>query len=160
MVWNLFLMLAWAAFWNDFTAQSLLIGFLIGYVILAVFAARGFPGPTRYVIRTRRSVSFFGFYLKELILSNITMAADVLRPKMTMRPAVVAIPLERQTNSDVELTLLANLISLTPGTLSIDFSADRSILYVHTMDIPGGDLDAFRAKLKHDFERRVLEVLH
>jgi multicomponent Na+:H+ antiporter subunit E len=71
----------------------------------------------------------------------------------------VAVPLDIETDSDAEITLLANLISLTPGTLSLDLSPDRRTLYVHAMDIPGGDLDRFRRNLKQELERRVIEVL-
>jgi multicomponent Na+:H+ antiporter subunit E len=74
-----------------------------------------------------------------------------------MRPGVIAIPLNART--DVEITLLANLITLTPGTLSLDVSADRSVLYIHVMYIDNDDIDAVRRKIKEGFERRILEVL-
>jgi multicomponent Na+:H+ antiporter subunit E len=69
----------------------------------------------------------------------------------------VAIPLT--CTRDAEITLLANLISLTPGTLSLDVSADRRLLFVHVMDIEGG-ADAVRYAITNDLERRVLAVLH
>jgi multicomponent Na+:H+ antiporter subunit E len=67
----------------------------------------------------------------------------------------VAIPLDVET--DVEITLLANLITLTPGTLSMDISDDRKVLYVHAMYVD--DPEALRAEIKNGFERRVLEML-
>jgi multicomponent Na+:H+ antiporter subunit E len=70
---------------------------------------------------------------------------------------VVAIPLDAK--SDIEITLLANLITLTPGTLSLDVSSDRSVLYIHVMYVDNDDLDEVRRKIKSGFERRVLEVL-
>lgn len=158
MLWNLFLMLAWAAMTNDFSAANLALGFGFGYLTLAALAARG-AGEGRYTRRTIRSVAFAGFYLKELLLSNLRVARDVLGPINRLRPAIVAIPLDIQTDSDAEITLLANLISLTPGTLSVDLSPDRRTLYVHAMDIPASDIDRFRRNLKDELERRVLEVL-
>jgi multicomponent Na+:H+ antiporter subunit E len=74
-----------------------------------------------------------------------------------MRPGVVAIPLDART--DAEITLLANLITLTPGTLSLDVSSDRRMLYIHVMYIDNDDLEEVRRKIKAGFERRVLEVL-
>jgi multicomponent Na+:H+ antiporter subunit E len=71
-----------------------------------------------------------------------------------MRPGVIAIPLDAQT--DIEITVLANLISLTPGTLSLDVSADRQTLYIHTMYLD--DPEAARRGIKRGFERRVLAV--
>jgi multicomponent Na+:H+ antiporter subunit E len=55
--------------------------------------------------------------------------------------------------------LLANLITLTPGTLSLDVSADRRVLYIHVMYIDDDDLDSIRRSIKEGFERRVLEAL-
>jgi len=72
-------------------------------------------------------------------------------------PGVVAIPLDART--DVEITLLANLITLTPGSVSLDLSEDRRVLYVHAMYIVDGDVDAYRRSVKEGLERRVLELL-
>jgi multicomponent Na+:H+ antiporter subunit E len=67
----------------------------------------------------------------------------------------VAVPLDART--DAEIVLLANLITLTPGTLSLDLSDDRTVLYVHAMYLT--DPDELRREIKEGFERRVLEVL-
>lgn len=72
-------------------------------------------------------------------------------------PGVVAIPLDART--DAEITLLANLITLTPGSVSLDLSDDRRFLYVHAMYIDGGDVEAYRQTVKERLERRVLELL-
>jgi multicomponent Na+:H+ antiporter subunit E len=74
-----------------------------------------------------------------------------------MRPGIIAIPLDART--DLEITLLANLITLTPGTLSLDVSADRRVLYIHVMYIDNDDIEAVRRNIKDGFERRVLEGL-
>jgi multicomponent Na+:H+ antiporter subunit E len=72
-------------------------------------------------------------------------------------PGVIGIPLDART--DAEITLLANLITLTPGSVSLDLSEDRSVLYVHAMYIDGGDVEAYRRSVKEGLERRVLELL-
>lgn len=72
-------------------------------------------------------------------------------------PGVVAIPLDART--DVEIALLANLITLTPGSVTLDLSEDRRVLYVHAMYIDGGDVEAYRRSVKESLERRVLELL-
>lgn len=72
-------------------------------------------------------------------------------------PGVVAIPLDART--DAEITLLANLITLTPGSVTLDLSEDRRVLYVHAMYIDGGDVEAYRRSIKEGLERRVLELL-
>jgi multicomponent Na+:H+ antiporter subunit E len=89
------------------------------------------------------------------------MSAESIRaPRMPgsyVCPGVVAIPLDART--DAEITLLANLITLTPGSVSLDLSEDKRWLYVHAMYIDGGDIDAYRRSVKEGLERRVLELL-
>ena len=80
-----------------------------------------------------------------------------LTPESYVCPGVVAIPLDART--DAEITMLANLITLTPGSVSIDLSDDKRVLYVHAMYIDGGDVDAYRRSVKEGLERRVLELL-
>ena len=80
-----------------------------------------------------------------------------LAPASYVCPGVVAIPLDART--DAEITLLANLITLTPGSVSLDLSEDKRILYVHAMYIDGGDVEAYRRSIKEGLERRVLELL-
>jgi multicomponent Na+:H+ antiporter subunit E len=72
-------------------------------------------------------------------------------------PGVVAIPLDART--DAEVALLANLITLTPGSVTLDLSEDRRVLYVHAMYIDGGDVAAYVRSVKDGLERRVLELL-
>jgi multicomponent Na+:H+ antiporter subunit E len=72
-----------------------------------------------------------------------------------MRPAILAIPLDVKT--DLEITTLANLITLTPGTLSLDVSSDRKVLYIHAVYVH--DVPAFKKYIKDSLERRVREVL-
>jgi multicomponent Na+:H+ antiporter subunit E len=72
-----------------------------------------------------------------------------------MKPGIVKIPLT--ANTDLEITLLANLISLTPGTLSLDVSDDRKVLYVHAMYVK--DREQFILGIKNGFEKKLLEII-
>ena len=72
-----------------------------------------------------------------------------------MRPGVIGIPIRAKT--DLEITILANLITMTPGTLSLDISPDRRTLYIHAMYIH--DPGALRKDIQENLERRVLELL-
>ncbi len=72
-------------------------------------------------------------------------------------PGVVAVPLDAKT--DIEITLLACLITLTPGSVSLDLSEDRKTLFVHAMYIDNQDVEAYRRSIKEGLERRVLELL-
>lgn len=96
------------------------------------------------------------FYIKELIIASVRVAYDVLTPREHMQPAVVAIPLEAKT--DLEITLLANFITLTPGTLSIDVSKDRKTLFIHIVYLEAGDTDTMRKEIKNGFEKKILAI--
>ncbi len=151
--WNLLLALAWVALWGVFTATNLLVGFVVGYVALRlVFKNR--PGFEDYFYRLPRIITFIGFFIVDLVKSNVRVAYDVITPRHHMRPGVVGIPLDVAT--DREITVLANLISVTPGTLSLDVSSDRKVLYIHAMYID--DEDALLQDIK-ELERRVHEIL-
>lgn len=105
--------------------------------------------------RGGKMAGLFFYFLWELVVSNVRVAIEVLSPRYRMRPGVVGVRLDART--DLEITLLANLITLTPGTMSVDISEDRRVLYVHALYVD--DRDAFERSIKDGFERRVLEVL-
>jgi len=149
---NIGLALAWAALTGEFSPANLLIGFGLGY--LTLLAARRALGPSSYFGKVRLAIGFALFFLWELILSNLRVAHDVLTPRHHMRPRVIAVPLDART--DAEITTLANLISLTPGTLSLDVSADRRTLYIHAMY--AADAEAVRREIKDGLERWVLAL--
>jgi multicomponent Na+:H+ antiporter subunit E len=155
LLWNLLLGLTWAVATGEFTPVNLTVGFGLGYLVL-LFAQRAL-GPSNYFRKVPQVIRFICFYLWQLVLSNLRVAYDVVTPTHYMRPGVIAIPLDVQT--DAEITLLANLITLTPGTLSVDLSPDRRVLYVHVMYIDHDDVEAARQQIKAGLERRVLEVL-
>ncbi|MDD3828641.1 MAG: Na+/H+ antiporter subunit E [Anaerolineaceae bacterium] len=149
---DVLLALAWVALTGEFTLGNLIIGLVLGYVMLWLMQRT--LGPLHYFQLTRRLPAFVLFFVWELILANLQVAYAVLSPRQTLRPGIVAVPLDARTDS--EITLLANLITLTPGTLSLDISTDRRVLYVHTMHLE--DADGFRRNIKEGFERRLLEV--
>jgi multicomponent Na+:H+ antiporter subunit E len=151
--WNVILALVWAAITGNFGLWNLLVGFVIGFVIL--YFSRRVAGSPFYAMKVVQAIGLAGYFIWELFLANLRVAYDVITPRMYMRPGVIAIPLD--VTSDAEITLLANLISLTPGTLSLDVSADRRTLYIHAMYLD--DFEAARSRIKNGFERRVMAVM-
>lgn len=152
-LWNLLLALIWTLAVGDFTASNFFAGFFLAYLVLGF--SQHLVGESNYYGKVGKVLRFALFYLWQLILSNLRVAYDVLTPTYHMRPGIVAVPLEAQT--DEEITLLANLISLTPGSLSLDVSEDRRTLYVHIMFL--GDVEEARLQIKRDLEQPVLELL-
>jgi len=151
--WNILLALIWIAVSGDFSGSGLLTGFVLGYIILAI-TLREVPAFAAYVQRVPKIILFAGYFLRELIRSNLRVAWDVVTPTHYMKPAVIAVPLDARTEG--EIVLVANLISLTPGTLTLDVSSDRRVLYIHVMYLD--DLEQVRADIKR-FEARVLDLL-
>lgn len=149
---NLLLAVTWALATGSLSERNLILGFFVGLIVLQFVGTA--VGDGRYAIRLWRFLALAGIFLRELLLSSVRVAASVVTPRLTMKPAVIAVPLD--VTSDVEITLLANLITLTPGTLTIDVAADRSCLYVHAMY--GGDPDQMAREIKDTFERRIREA--
>jgi multicomponent Na+:H+ antiporter subunit E len=149
---NIMLALAWAALLGEFSAINLLAGFAFGYLMLWVMQYS--MGTSSYFVKVRQIIGFILRFLWALVLANLRVAYSVLAPYDQMRPGIVALPLDIESNE--EITLLANMITLTPGTLSLDVSADKRVLYVHGMHIY--DLDEFKRDIKAGFEQTVREV--
>ena len=88
------------------------------------------------------------------VINLIFGFALVLKPDMNLKPGIFAYPLK--VDRDFEITLLANLITLTPGTLSVDVSDDRRFLYVHALDC--SDPEKTREDIADGFERKIMEA--
>lgn len=149
---NVLLALAWAAVTGSFTALNFAFGFVLA--VLALSLIREQVGSLRYFARARRIASLIVLFIKELALSAWKVAILVLSPKMDLKPGIFAYPLK--VDRDFEITLLANLITLTPGTLSVDVSDDRRTLYVHAIDC--SDVEATRRDIAEGFERKIMEA--
>jgi multicomponent Na+:H+ antiporter subunit E len=152
-IWNLFLALMWAVLTGNIGGTNLLFGFFIGYLVLGVMQ-RQVPVLRGYTRRLPKLIRFIFFFVKELVTANLTVAFDIITPVWHMKPGVIAFPLDAKT--EVEITMVANFISMTPGTLSLDVSDDRRVLYIHAMFLD--DEQELRENLKY-MERRVLEIL-
>ncbi len=151
-IWNLLLALAWVILSGDFSGLNLVVGLVFGYITLVLIepqvdALAGYPA------RVPRILRFLGFFIKELVQANLRVGFDILTPPWHMKPGVIAMPLEART--ELEITMVANLISLTPGTLSLDVSDDRKVLYIHAMFLD--DEEELRRNLK-EMEYRALEL--
>jgi multicomponent Na+:H+ antiporter subunit E len=149
MLGSILLALVWAALEGEITLTNLVIGYVLGYAVLALLARGGVVSPTLGA-RTVHAVSLAGFFVRELLVANFRVAADVLWSNR-MTPAVVGIPLDVTT--DGEILLLSMLINITPGSVTIDLSDDRRTLYVHVMHMTTPD--ETRREIKDGFERRV-----
>jgi multicomponent Na+:H+ antiporter subunit E len=150
---NLLLSFIWVAITGTFTIENFVFGFLLSFILLWIISPN--RREQKYFSRGPKLIAFIFFFLYELIKANLEVAYDVITPRFFMKPGIVKVPLT--ATSDLEITLLANLISLTPGTLSLDVSDDKKVLYVHAMYVK--DKEEFIAGIKNGFEKRLLEIL-
>jgi multicomponent Na+:H+ antiporter subunit E len=166
LVLNFVLAIIWMALQRSFGLADFIVGFAFGFVIIwlsqralieqaaDLAASRGAGAFSSYPRQAMRLLSFTGFALWSIVKANIEVAKIVIRPRLNIRPGIIAIPLD--VRSEAGITLLANLITLTPGTVTLDISSDRRTAYVHCIDIQ--DADAIRDDIKQNFERRVMEL--
>lgn len=149
---NILLAFIWMALTGTFTLGNFIFGYIVCLAIMWLISTDRMEN--QYFNRIPRVISFFFFFLYELGKANVQVASDVIRPK-NMRPGIIRIPLEAKT--DMEITLLSNFINLTPGTIVLDVSEDRTVFYVHAIFVK--DKEAFIEKLKNGLEKKLLEVL-
>ncbi|MBR2572805.1 MAG: Na+/H+ antiporter subunit E [Loktanella sp.] len=150
---NIALAVIWAALWGSPTLLMLGSGYVLGFLTLW-FSAPVFGLTDSYFLRSWRIVRLILFFIYELVMSSLRVAWDVMTPGDSSTPAILEMPLDMK--SDIEILLVTNLISLTPGTLSLDVSDDRKTLTFHAMyaDDPQAVID----DLRNGMERLVKEV--
>ncbi|MCX7304509.1 MAG: Na+/H+ antiporter subunit E [Hyphomicrobiales bacterium] len=149
---SIFLAIVWAALTGSFTLLNFCFGLLLGW--LALYLVREQLDARRGTYRGVRIVSLAALFVRELMLSGWRVARLVTSPRMHLKPGIFAYPLA--VDRDFEITLLANMITLTPGTLSVDVSPDRRTLYVHALDC--SDVEKSIAEIRDGFERKIEEA--
>jgi multicomponent Na+:H+ antiporter subunit E len=148
----LLLTLAWLALTGSWTPANAVLGLALS--LLASAFAREQRRKREIALRPLRIVGLALLFLYELLMSGVRVARLVLSPRMELKPGIFAYPLTVDRN--FEITLLANMITLTPGTLSVDVSDDRNVLFVHAIDC--SDPERTRRDIAEGFERRILEA--
>ncbi|MEM8849315.1 MAG: Na+/H+ antiporter subunit E [Pseudomonadota bacterium] len=152
---NIILAISWAALTGNFTLAGLGIGYVVGFFALWIaqplFADRG----GGYFLRVYRWIRLIVLFHYELIVSSISVAWDVLTPRHRARPGIIAMPL--RAKGEAEVLLVTNLISLTPGTLTLDVTEDCNTLVIHAMF--ADDPDEIRREIQMGMERWVREAM-
>ncbi|MEL7014247.1 MAG: Na+/H+ antiporter subunit E [Pseudomonadota bacterium] len=154
LVANIFLAITWALFFGGFTWLTVLSGLLVGYVILWLLQPlKG--AKSNYFKRVWYWGKLIVLFLGELVVSSMQVLKDIFTLQHLSNPAIIEMPLD--VKSDTGILLVTNLISLTPGTLSIDVSDDRKTLKMHAMF--ADDPDEVCRQLKSGMERWVIDAV-
>lgn len=146
------LVVVWMALWGDLSLANLLSGVAVAVGLVVAFPEAG-PRPLRR-LRPARALAFLGYFLYKLVEANIVVAWEIVTPNNdSINEGIVAVPVTGA--SDAAITVLANAISLTPGTLTLEVSRDPPVLYVHVLHLR--DLEQVRREL-YRLERLALRA--
>lgn len=154
LLFNLLIAFLWMGINNDGSFSSFLIGFLLGIGILLLFRRSRAQSRPFYLRRLWSILKLVLIFIRELTISNFVVIGHILRPRLAIRPGIFAY--ETSLTSAWEVTLLSCLICLTPGTLTLDVSADGTTLYIHAIDIQ--DAEAMATQIRTNFEQVIQEV--
>jgi len=147
------LALLWCMMHNSFHPATFIVGYLLAWASTSMFGVLSKYKP--YRMNVWEAIKLFFVFLKEMIIANIQISFIIISPQMNIRPGLIEYPLD--IKNDGAIVLLANMISLTPGTLSVDIAEDRKYIYVHAMVMETPDL--LKQKIKETFESRIQKML-
>ena len=146
--WTLFLFLIWVGLTMSFNSQELITGFAVSFVIALIYV-KSYPSSDSFRFRPIAYIIYLVVFMKNLVLSNWDVAKRVIDPKLPINPGIVAIKTNLQ--EDYKKLMLANSITLTPGTITMDVQDDT--LFIHWIDVTTSDIKEASQEIAGDFER-------
>jgi multicomponent K+:H+ antiporter subunit E len=142
----------WLVIASSYSINSLLVALTLG--ILLPYAFRGFFPDLPRIARPLAAVRLFVRVCGDIVLANWQVARQVLGPVGRLRPGFLDIPLDGR--HPCVATLLGSIVSLTPGTVSIDIDTTGWVLHVHALDVD--DEHVMIARIKERYERPLREI--
>lgn len=149
---NLFIALLWMFLQDEWSILSFIGGYLVGLFI--VFSMRRFFRESFYLKKVFSAFKLLLVFLSESVASSIYVIRQVIRPKVNVTPGIFKI--ETELSSDLEVTLLALLLTLTPGSVVMEVTPDKKTFYVHALNLPASIDAVEQSKVK--FEKVIKEV--
>lgn len=142
----------WMLLQETLTLESFVLGYFIGLLVL-YFTVRRLDAPL-YIQRVFAAVKLIVAFLFEVVRSGVRVSYLILHPRLPISPGLVVVPLDVTSNEAI--TIFAGMITMAPGSISVELSDDRACLYVHALE--AGDPHKASAFFKDVFERRIMEV--
>ena len=146
-MWCLWLLLA-----NDFSPGQMVLGIFFAWLIPLLTQPFWLDRPR--VRKPWKLISFLLLVHRDILVANLAVAKLILSSPSKLRPAFVEVPLD--IRDDFVITMLASVVSLTPGTVSADVSQDRTVLLVHGLDV--ADIPEMIATIKQRYEAPLKEI--
>jgi multicomponent Na+:H+ antiporter subunit E len=150
---NVLLTVIWVALTGSFDYLNFIFGFLVSFFVMWIISRN--TDDRKYFTIAFKVLGFFFFFLYEFFKATIEVAYEVMTKRFQMKPGIIKMPLDAKT--DLEITILSNLISLTPGTLVLDVSEDRTVIYIHGMYVE--DKVKFINSIKEGLEKPLLSIM-
>jgi multicomponent Na+:H+ antiporter subunit E len=145
VVW---LTILWILLWDTVSFANIASGLFVALVVLS-FARlprlRGLDPDQRVRINPFAAIWLVVFVLYKLVEANVVLAWEIVTPRDRIRTGVIAVPL--RTQSDAAMMVVANVITLTPGTVTIEAIGSPPVLYVHVLHLH--EIDEVRSDLLH-----------
>ena len=154
-LWNILLALVWCLLRGDVDLPTLSVGFVVGFLVLRIIEGR--RTENRYFGKPRKFLAFCLFFLREMHVAQFRVAYDVVSVRHRSNPGIVAMRLDART--DAEIAFLACILSLTPGTMALEVSRNRRLLYLHVMFIPEEGPGKMIEYLKSRLELPLLDLM-
>ncbi|MBP2241010.1 multicomponent Na+:H+ antiporter subunit E [Cytobacillus eiseniae] len=149
---NLFIAFLWMFFQDEWSILSFIGGYFVGIIVL--FMMRRFFPTNFYLKRILSIINLFLLFISEAISSSIYVIRQVIGPKIDITPGIFK--LETELEGDMEITLLALLLTLTPGSVVMEVSHDNKFFYLHGLNLPESEHAVIQSKLK--YEKAIKEV--
>jgi len=150
-------LLIWILITTVFSIPSLIVGIIVA-LITSIFAGEMLI-ITERKFRLKRiwyTIEYIVKFTWELIKANFHVAYIVIHPLLPIKPGIVKV--RTKLKRDSALTMLANSITLTPGTLTVDIDVDKQILYVHWIDVKFTDIEETTEFVGGRFEKLLEEI--
>lgn len=146
---HIVLAVLWMLLWGAFDLYTLAAGLIVAYLLLALFEQVAGEGPG-FTLKIWRVIPFLFYFVKILVVANLQVARLVLAPRMPIHPRIIRYDVGDL--SPLQITTLANALTLTPGTLAADIGPDHRFLYIHCLNAPDAaqavrDVDELRRRL-------------
>ncbi|GIN63679.1 Na+/H+ antiporter subunit E [Robertmurraya siralis] len=149
---NLFIGVLWMFFQDNWSVLTFFSGFLFGLLVLYIL--RRFLPAKFYPVTLLAILKLVLVFIYELFSSSILVIRQVTKPKIDISPGIFT--LETDLEGDLEVTLLALLLTLTPGSVVVEISPDNKRFFIHAMDIPDSSNAVIKSKEK--FETAIKRV--
>ena len=157
-VYSIDLGIVWCFVSGNISIVNFLFGTIISYALLrplrTLYDSMGDDSLEVLILKIPSLMRYFMKLAIEIMKASIFVAKIIIQPTINIKPGIISVPIRAKT--DLGITTLSNTITLTPGTLTVDVSDDRSTLYVHCIDID--DADEIRNSIRDELEDYVLEA--